>query len=237
MKRYLWQCQLITICSIVMLSVNIAMISSCKNKTGECKGSYCYPLRISGKTINGLTREPVANIPFILEWNEHSFFSGNKDWTITKISSGADGTFNVTVNVDTTLLHKYKLYLRAEQVDKYLMWNDIQPMEDTLKPSLYTNLIFPVYPKVPLTLKINRKQSDKFSVFWVDYYFIDEQLHHAFSILSSDTLIEQEVKVFTSPDLFTKIVMTKKDSNSVNTKWVDSIKCTRDNNNVYRVSY
>jgi hypothetical protein len=146
MKENFLQRQYITKFMIVVFAVFFIIACSC-NRKARCKAN-CYPLRISGQVINGLTKEPVRGISFEVTWVIHSFI--NNDKPITKFSSGANGIFDLTVNIDTSLFREgYRIVLTANKTDKYRMEEYIGAMADSIKPATFTDLHYFVYPKSP----------------------------------------------------------------------------------------
>jgi hypothetical protein len=106
-----------------------------------------------------------------------------------------------------------------------------------LTTNSFANLNISVYPKVNLTIKLNRNQTDNFQYFQVAYYFVDNQDFFPFSILSPQDINQTQLIVPTSADIYTKIRVTKRNSSGVSTATLDSIKCLKGGTNIYTVNF
>jgi hypothetical protein len=210
------------------------IICSCKKQAIVCTGN-CYPLNVNGKTVNSLTNTNVSNVPLII----YQWYRTVSRRNVAELNSNDNGIFNTIVSIDSTMFQNgYFLSLRMKDNDDYMTLpnkNDIRLYD--LTTNTFSNLIIPVYPKVNLTIKLNRNQNDNFQYFQVAYYFVDNQDFFPYSILSPQDIKKTELIVPTSTDLFTKIRVTKRNSSGVSTATVDSIKCVKNGINIYTVNF
>ena len=210
---------------------------SCKKQKVVCTGN-CYSLSVNGKVVNALTNTNPSNVPLIIEQVKFvGLFSSSK--TVQEFSSKNDGTFSTAPSIDTTMFQNgYFLALKVKENNDYMT---LPRPGDTrlydLTTNSFTNLNISVYPKVNLTIKLNRNQNDNFQYFQVAYYFVDNQDFFPFSILSPQDINQTQLIVPTSADIFTKIRVTKRDSNGVSTANLDSIKCVKGGTNIYTVNF
>ncbi len=210
---------------------------SCK-KPIICTGN-CYTLTVNGKVVNAVTNTNAPNVPLILyQVKSVGLFSTSQ--TIQEFSSKDDGTFSATPSIDTTMFQNgYFLMLKVKDNSAYMTlparshtnsWYDL-----TTNP--FVNLTISVYPKVNLTIKLNRMENDNFQYFSVDYYFVDNQSFYPFTTSSPQDIKKTEVIVPTLADIFTKIRVTKRNSSGVSSATLDSIKCVRGGTNIYTVNF
>jgi hypothetical protein len=210
---------------------------SCKKQNVVCTGN-CYPVNVNGKVVNALTNTNASNVPLIVAQAKFvGIFSSSNP--IQEFSSKSDGTFSATPTIDTTIFqHGYFLTLKVKENNDYMT---LPRLGDNrlydLTSNSFSNLTISVYPKVKLTIKLNRNQNDNFQYFQVSYYFVDNQEFFPFSILSPQDINQTQLIVPTSADLFTKIRVTKRNSSGVSTTTLDSIKCIKGATNIYTVNF
>lgn len=212
---------------------------SCKKQNVVCTGD-CYSLNVNGAVVNSLTYTNAPNVPLVVQRVKFTgTFASSK--VVQEFSSGSDGRFNTSVTVDTTMFRNgYFLRLRVKENDEYMTLPErgyrSHDLYD-LTTNSFDNLNIPVYPKVNLKIKLNRIQNDNFQYFSVAYYFADNEDFFPFSILSPQDINKTELVVPTSSNVFTKIRVTKKDSNGISTAILDSIMCIRGQGNTYTVNF
>ncbi|MEJ7823531.1 MAG: hypothetical protein WKF85_14495 [Chitinophagaceae bacterium] len=200
---------------------------SCKKQTVICTGN-CYTLNVTGKVVNALTNTNAPNVPLII--NQVKFvglLSSSK--TVQEFSSKNDGTFSASPSIDTTMFQNgYFLTLKVKDNNDYMTLPDRgsnnRLYDLTTNPFVNMNIF--VYPKVNLTIKLNRNQNDNFQYFAVSYFFVENEEFFPFSILSPQGINKSEL-----------IVPTSADSSGVSTATLDSIKCVKGGTNVYTVNF
>jgi hypothetical protein len=210
---------------------------SCKKQKVVCTGN-CYSLNVNGKVVNVLTNTNVPNVPFIIDQVKFvGLVSSSKP--VQEFSSKSDGTFSTAPSVDTTMFQNgYFLALKVKENNDYMTLprpGDNRLYDLTTKS--FSNLNISVYPKVNMTIKLNRNQNDNFQYFQVAYYFVSNQDFFPFSILSPRDINQTQLIVPTSADIFTKIRVTKRNSSGVSTVTLDSIKCVKGGTNIYTVNF
>jgi hypothetical protein len=210
---------------------------SCKKEKVVCTGN-CYSLNVNGKVVNALTNTNAPNVPLIIDQVKFvGLFSSSRN--VQEFSSKSDGTFSTAASIDTTMFQDgYFLTLKVKENNDYMtLPRPGSTRLYDLSTNTFTNINISVYPKVNLTIKLNRIQNDDFKYFAVAYYFVDNQDFFPFSILSPQDINKTELIVPTSADIFTKIRVTKRNSSGVSTATLDSIKCVNGRTNMYTVNF
>lgn len=215
------------------------LITSCKKQTLVCDGN-CYSLNIKGNTINGITNQNEPNVPIIVEQIKPNTSIITSFKTVKDFISGPNGSFNVFVDIDSTMFEKrYYLRIMMKKNDDFLALpiRGEQNYLYEINSKSFDSLNIIVYPKANLKINLNRTQNDNFQSFSVRYYFKNSSEFNAYYISSPNEIIKKEVIVPTSTDIFTKIIITKRDLNGVNTQKIDSIKCVKNKENIYNIDY
>jgi hypothetical protein len=224
---------------LVLLYLTCLLITSCKKQTLICEGN-CYSLNIKGNVINGITNKNESNVPLIVEQLKPNTSIITSFKTVKDFVSGPNGSFNVFADIDSTMFEKrYYLRIMMKKNDNFLTL-PIRGEENYLydiKSKSFDSLNIVVYPKANLKINLNRTQNDNFQSFSVSYYFKNSPEFNAYYISSPNEIIKKEVIVPTSTDIFTKIIITKRDLNGVNTQKIDSIKCVKNKENIYNIDY
>ncbi len=175
--------------------------------------------------MNGLTNTGVPDVPLIIDQVKSLgvFYSSSK--TVKEFSSNSDGAFSESPRIDSTMFqNKNILILKVKENSNYMTLpkSGTNYLHDlTRNPFNSLNII--VYPKVSLTIKLNRNQNDNFDYFAVSYYFVDNEEFFPFSILPPQGINKSELIGPTSADTYTKIRVTKRNSSGVSTATLDSI--------------
>jgi hypothetical protein len=213
---------------------------SCKKQSVICTGN-CDAVNISGYLFDNVTNANAATIaPISLDWVKFSGIISTQN-NVSSIKTKADGTFDASLNIDTTLFRQgYFLSLEVANNDSYITVPDNGGNTErmyTYDPNRFTNLRLDVYPKTNLKIELNRIQNDSFQYFQVAYYFVDNAYFFPFTIGSPQDINKTALDVPTSADLFTKIAVTKRNSAGVSTMTIDSIRCTKNGPNIYTFNY
>ena len=212
----------------------LLLLNSCKKQPIVCTGN-CYPLNINGKTINSLTNTNASNVPLII----YQWYRTVSRRDVAELNSNDNGLLDKTVSIDSTMFRNgYFLSIKMKENNEYMTL----PNEDDIRlydlsTNAFSNIVIPVYPKVNLTIKLNRIQNDNFQFFQVSYYFINNQEIIPFSILTPQDINKTELQVPTTVDLFTKIKVIKTSSNGAVTISLDSIKCVKNATNSFTVNF
>lgn len=220
---------------LVLLSV-LCLFSACKKQKLICTGN-CYALNVSGKVVNALTNTPVQSVPLELVRLKHNgvFFQSQ---LIQKFRSNGDGTFNSTPLIDTSVFKNgYFFMLKVPNNPNYITLPNNRHDLNRVTPNAFNHVTVSVYPRVNLTLKLNRIQKDDFKYLNVSYYFVAGNYSFAISASSPKDINKTEIVVPTTTDLFTIINVTKTSSTGVSTFTLDSIKCVKDQLNIYTINY
>lgn len=211
---------------------------SCRKQNIVCTGN-CSVINSTGYIINKLTNAKVGNVPITLDWvTSRIFLCAQKN--VYSGKSNANGTFNFTSSIDTSRFKEYRLKLRIEDNPDFI---SLPERGFNLNQYLYSyninglqNVIFEVYPKANLKIKLNRTSTDQFTYFSVVHSFVDNAQYSDFSVLSPQEINKTEVNVFTAADIYTKVIITKTLANGTSTYLVDSLKCNK-GPNTYVVTF
>ena len=219
-----------------LLAFLCCFLLSCKKQFVVCTAN-CYSLPVDGKVVNSLTNANVPGVP--LEISRVKFVGlASGSGTVQEFSTKADGNFSISPRVDTTMFQNgYFLSLRMRPNDNYITVPSFDYRLYDLSVNTFSNMTLYVYPKVNLTIRLNRVQNDNFRYFSVDYYFVQNEVFPAYAALSPNDLNKTQLVVPTSADLYTKIKVIKTDQAGVSTMTVDSIRCLMNTANVYTVNF
>ncbi len=228
-------------CILFLLAISALSNFSCRKQIIRCAGN-CGTIKVSGNVTNKITNSIATNVPITLDWvSSRICICSQKNVYSTNTST--TGSFNFTSSIDTSWFKDYRLKLKIDNSPDYIALPEFGGIPASSRymyeysPDELQNVNFEVYPKANLKIKLNRILKDDFDYFSVQHYFIDNFQFSDYAILSPQGINKTEVNVFTSADIFTKIVSVKRASNGTNKVIIDSIKCTRSGTNIYTVNY
>jgi hypothetical protein len=226
---------------ITLVTVSLVVNFSCRKSQHACMNN-CVTFTISGQNILRSNGTPIAGKPVEVKWAK----SGINCFICSSINvasgnTDANGKFNFTVSVDTSLFKTYFLSVSVPIDTNYLTlssgnFNQQVRMYD-YNPILFQNIIFESFEKAILTLNINRTLTDNFTYFSVEHFYDDRQSNLDYIIVPSQAVPNVIRTVPTSTNIYTKIRWKKSFSPGQYIEKMDSLVCTKNGPNAFTINY
>ena len=219
-----------------------AMLLSCKKekKDTQCTQN-CASYTVSGKVYDGITNTGFANTPVNLQWSytrycivcpgSKNIYSGNAD---------ANGNFNFTITIDTSLFRDYSLELKTPVINTHFeLFPRVIPRDD-LAQNRSINVAY--YPKADLQLRLHRVQTDVMQHLNVLHIwkatatgeFITQYDYFGTTPnITGDTVLN----IKTVAGLYTKIILDKVYPNGTRAEITDSVVCNRNSVTVVNMNF
>ena len=226
----------------IALSGIILVLISCKKEQPVCKGN-CYNIVLKGRVFDKTNLNGLSNIPVEVNWRRGGICIGCTTYTVTKGKTDDKGNFNLTQSIDTILFKDYHLSVEIPADSTYF----INPSEDGnryFRKRLYSytgpelqQLNFELYPKVPLTIKLRRTQTDNFGYFILGHSFNDNFSFISYTLYDPQLAKDTVLHLQTAPDIYTKIGWRKGINGGPFTEVTDSLICTKGGINTIEVTF
>lgn len=216
-----------------------------------CRGN-CYELNLAGQVINkaGNTPLPGQIITAKLNQNGLCLFCGSS--VIGSAKTDDDGRFILTTSFDTSLFGQKHITVSVKVPEGFLSYpmptgpgivNDpnSSPAGSAqfyeVDRATMANISFGFYPKALLTLKMHRTTAitPHYPDVSIDFSFADRT--SSWGIMQKNTNADTSLVIYTSRDVFTKVITRKFVNDTTVVSTLDSIKCTAGGNNVIDINY
>jgi len=226
----------------IALSGIILLGISCKKEQPVCKGN-CYNIVIKGRVFDKTNLKGLVNIPVEVNWRRGGICIGCTVYTVAKGKTDANGDFNLSQSIDTILFKDYNLSVEIPADTAYFI-NPLEAGNRFFRKRLYgftgpelQQLNFELYPKVPLTIKLRRTQTDNFGYFILGHSFIDNFSVSSYSLYNPQLAKDTVLHLQTAPDIYTKIEWRKGINGGPFTEVTDSLICTKGGTNTIEVNF
>ena len=228
--------------TLLILSHAILMYS-CKKQAPPCRGN-CVSINANGIVRNKLTNAVAPNAQVSLTWVKGALIFAPRE-VVTTVNSNNDGTFNFTSNLDTTYFTRgYFLSLSANANAEYLVSGFSGFTETriyTFDPNAFNRILFDIYRKANLKLRLHRILNDNFQSFSISYATVEpNSFIYNYNVQSPQEVTDRnisEINISTIADIFTKIKVEKTFANGTSVTNLDSIKCTANTTSVYDINF
>ncbi len=226
----------------IALSGIILLGTSCKKEQPVCK-SNCFNIVIKGRVFDKTNLKGLVNIPVEVNWLRGGICIGCTIYSVAKGKTDADGRFNFTKSIDTILFKDYTLSIEIPADSTYFI-NPLETGSRYFRKRLHSytgpelqQLNFELYPKVPLTIKLRRTQTDNFGYFILNHSFSNIFSVNSYSLYDPQLAKDTVLHLQTAPDVYTKIEWRKGINGGPFTEGTDSLRCTKGGTNTIEVNY
>lgn len=217
-------------------------INSCKKQTPFCTGN-CETINANGSVVNKMTTTSASGVPVSLSWVK--FVGGlSQSEIIATVNSKTDGSFNFTLNIDTSYFSKgYFLSLSVGSSKDYIILGYsglIETRTYSFDQNAFQTKQFEVYKKANLKIKLHRTLNDNFQSFAITHSNVTDNFLYDYNAQSLQEVIDRntsELNVATVADVFTKIKTIKTFANGTSTTTLDSVKCITNSTSIYDVTF
>lgn len=226
----------------IALSGIILLGASCKKEQPVCR-SNCFNVVLKGRVFDKTNLKGLVNIPVEVNWRRRGICIGCNTYIVAKGKTDATGNYNLTQSIDTILFKDYNLSVEIPADSAYF----INPLEDGnryFRKRLYSytgpelqQLNFELYPKVPLTIKLRRTQTDNFGYFIINHSFSNIFSVNSYSLYDPQLAKDTVLHLQTAPDIYTKIEWRKGINGGHFTEVTDSLICTKGGTNTIEVNF
>lgn len=219
-----------------------AMLFSCKKekKDTQCTQN-CASYTVSGKFYDGVNNTGFANSPVNLKWEyfrncfvcpgSKNIYSGNAD---------ANGNFNFTITIDTTLFRDYSLELTTPVINTHF---ELFPRVIEKTDLVQNNRIdVAYYPKADLQLRLHRVQTDvmqHLNILHIWKATATGEFIHQYDYFGTAPNITGDtvLNIKTVAGLYTKIIIDKVYPNGTRAEITDSVVCNRNSVTVVNMNF
>lgn len=219
-----------------LLFLLVTSLFACAKDDVKCIGD-CAKITISGQVVDTPNLTGIANIPIKIFLRSGGPGMGTTTKDIDVITSDKQGNFKTTINIDTSLFPRYKLYIESNagenyispfEGDEYVYYRHFQ--KDIL------SVKFVLFDKAVLQIQLRNTQNETFNDFSLSYTFTTTLLgtfeHRGLPPLKDTTLFRE-----TAANIYTRIFWSKTYAPGQMTYFSDSIICSKDGNNIYVLKY
>jgi len=227
----------------------IMLFCSCRKQVPDCSGNcsdFVFAGFIYDKSLN--TPLPNQSIDIVLYQSGGCWLCSSK--TIASGKSNSNGYFSITATFDTSLLKEYYLQVSATAADNFI--NNAKPIGpgilnsqdnlsskqfSTIDTGAFKNVRFDFYPRALLKINLHRTSSttQQYPSLIQSYTF--DNRTSIWGLDERATNKDTTLTIYTTANIFTKIVSTKQQSSTIVNSKTDSIKCLSNVNNSIDITY
>jgi hypothetical protein len=227
----------------------IAIFCSCKKEIPDCSRN-CTDLNFAGFVFDKSTNVPLPNrnVNIVLRQLSNCIVCSSK--TIASGKSNSNGYFSITATFDTSLLREYYLDVQATAPDNFI--NNAQPVGPgvsntldntsskqftTIDTATFKNLRFDFYPRVLLKINLRRTSTTVQQYPFLSQSYTFDDRTSVWGLRERETNQDTTLTIYTSANIFTKIISRKQSSPTNITTGVDSIRCLSNIINTIDITY
>lgn len=233
---------------LITLYCMTLLFCGCKKEIPSCSGN-CTDINFAGFVYDKSLNLPLSNqnIDIILYQNSSCVICSSN--IIASGKSDINGRFSITATFDTSLLSKYYIKVIATATENFIHYPQavgpgitnsaakITRQFTTIDPPAFQNLRFDFYPRVLLKLNLHRTSPPvpQYPYLVQSYTFDNQTLNWGLDERPSN--IDTTLTIYTSANIFTKIISSKQQTAANVIRRTDSIKCTPNGNNSIDITY
>lgn len=227
----------------------ISVFCSCRKQIPDCSAN-CTDLKFAGFVFDKSLNTPIPNrdINIVLRESGNCIVCSSK--TIASGKSNSNGYFSITAKLDTSLLREYILDVYAIAPENFI--NNAQPLGpgivstvdnissrrfSMIDTAVFNNLKFDFYPRVILKINLQRTSSTVQQYPFLNQSYIFDDRTSVWGLRERDTNKDTTLTIYTTANIFTKIISSKRSSPTNVSTRVDSIRCLNNVINSIDITY
>ena len=224
------------------------LFCSCKKQIPTCSGN-CTNVNFSGFMYDKSLNVPLSNqnVNIVLHQNSSCVICSSN--IVASGKSDINGHFSITATFDTSLLSEYYIKVIATATENFIYYPQAVGPGITNSPAMtssqfgtidtvaFKNLSFDFYPRVLLKINLHRISLPVPQYPYLDQSYTFDGHTLGWGLDERPSNIDTTLTIYTSANIFTKIVSSKQQTPANVIRRVDSIKCTINGNNFIDIAY
>jgi hypothetical protein len=224
---------------------------SCKKDLGPCTGN-CQVVQFSGIAVDPGAQKPLAGLTVTVDMPRRKACTFCGDYQVASGKTGTDGTFDLSVKVDTTLVVSRYCTVSVQGPAGYITYAlpvgpgieaaPASPMNELVQPLDSTGAApyaeYDFFQRVLLTVQLHRRSAILPSAPSLYLTFSMSTLSSsAWGLNETSTNADTALTLYTGANVFTRINSSVFVTDSTTASQTDSIRCVPGGNNTVDINY